>query len=352
MIYKEKDITPPNFLNIVILLTAITVWGSLLYTASHTQSIWILLLCAFLFSFNNNTLFSLLHEGTHGVLNSNKKLNTWLGRIAAIFFPTGFTFQKHCHLNHHRNNRTDSEMFEAYYPSDNKFLKALQLYCIIGGVYWLTVIMTWMALLFLPTLLKIKIFRDKTNKIVEHTGAQSYFGLFQNNKDINTIRLELIGTIIVQVALFNLLDLSFWPVFACYYAFALNWGGLQYADHAYTPRDIRYGAWNLSVGPFSRYAYLHYHYHGVHHEYPHIPWIHLPKFYDEKKNPKRSFWKIYFKLWRGPVPMFEPSPRAIDNEFENLIMNGLVGPDHEMRAKNSTFPVFPLTGDSQTSSTI
>jgi len=324
MNFQGKDISPPNKTNIAIIIFCSIIWGTLLYTASHTDSILVLLLCAFIFSFNQNTFFGLLHEGTHGVLNSNRKMNRNLGRITAMFFPTGFTFQKHCHLNHHRNNRTDSEMFEAYYPSDNKFLKALQLYCILGGVYFLTVIMTWMAVLCLPTLLKIKMFKDKTNKIVEHTGAQSYFGLFDNNKDIDIIRLELIGTIVFQVLMFILLDLSFWPVFICYYAFAINWGGLQYTDHAYTPRDIRHGAWNLKVGTFSKYAYLNYHYHGVHHEYPHIPWNHLPKFYDPEKSEKQSFWKIYFKLWRGPIPIQDPSPKAIDNEFENLIMNGLV----------------------------
>jgi fatty acid desaturase len=323
MKFQDKDISSPNTINIIILIYAAIVWGVLLSIASHTEKWWVVLICAFLFSFNNNTLFSLLHEGTHAVLHSDKKMNLWMGRMAAMFFPTGFTFQKICHLNHHRNNRTDSEMFEAYYPNDNKFIKSLQLYCILGGVYWMTVLMTWMAVLILPSLLKIKMFKDKANKVVEHTGAQSYFGLFDNNKDINTIRLELVGTILFQVLIFKILNLSFWPVFICYYAFALNWGGLQYADHAYTPRDIRYGAWNLSVGPLSNLLYLNYHYHAVHHEYPHLPWIHLPKFYDENKSPKKSYWKIYFKLWQGPVPTTEPSPKAIDNDFDNLIMNGL-----------------------------
>jgi hypothetical protein len=75
------------------------------------------------------------------------------------------------------------------------FLRPYNYTAFLGEFTFLTVIMTWMAVLVLPSLLKIKMFRDKTNKIVEHTGAQSYFGLFDNNKDIDTIRIELLATI-------------------------------------------------------------------------------------------------------------------------------------------------------------
>ena len=85
--------------------------------------------------------------------------------------------------------------------------------------------------------------------------------------------------------------------FYCYYAFALHWSVLQYADHAFSSRDIKNGAWNLKVLPLSRWIALNYHYHLTHHQQQLIPWYELPKHVDN--SPQPTFWRIYFLLWLG-----------------------------------------------------
>ena len=103
----------------------------------------------------------------------------------------------------------------------------------------------------------------------------------------------------------------------CYWFFAINWGSLQYADHAWTKRDIRYGAWNLKVSFITKWFFLNYHDHKVHHIYPFLPWVYLPKFVDYNEE-RPTFWKIYFKILKGPTLTSEPNPKY-NEELNKLI---------------------------------
>ena len=117
-----------------------------------------------------------------------------------------------------------------------------------------------------------------------------------------TIRLELLFTIAVQIALFVLLDLTFAGWAICYGAFAVNWSSLQYTDHAFSKLDVRDGAWNLRVNSLTRLLFLNYHHHLAHHRHPHVPWIHLWRYVDPAE-AQPSFWSIYWRMWRGPQPL-------------------------------------------------
>ena len=86
-----------------------------------------------LFALCNNTLFSLMHESVHKIYSKNKLINEMMGIFSSVFFPTGFTFQRLCHLAHHCNNRTDHEMFDQYYKTDNLYLKKNT---VLWDFYW------------------------------------------------------------------------------------------------------------------------------------------------------------------------------------------------------------------------
>ncbi len=77
--------------------------------------------------------------------------------------------------------------------------------------------------------------------------------------------------------MWRLLDLDLVGWLACYWAFALNWSSLQYTDHAWSPRDVHEGAWNLRFRPITQAIFLNYNLHLVHHRDPTIPWIDLPR---------------------------------------------------------------------------
>lgn len=324
--FQGIDISIPSTLNILIAITAGSASIACLYIASHTEQWWLILVAAIAFSFVNNTLFSLMHDAAHFVLHPNRKVNDALGVFVSGFFPTGFLFQRICHLNHHRNNRTDVEMFEAYYPNDNKFLKSFQWYGLLLGGYWPMYMIALALYTIFPSFFFNSLFRNTDNKAIKHTGADSYIKLFENNPQTPRIKAEIIYSFSFQAALFFLLDYKLWPMLFCYWIFSLNWGALQYADHAYSKRDIRRGAWNLKVNPLVRLLFLNYHYHLVHHVHPFLPWIHLNKFSekvgDGGENP--TFMSIYLRMWKGPTLTTEQSPNPLDRNFSELLENGLI----------------------------
>jgi len=290
---------PPSALNLCLAAFASAGVAGLLYLASHAPNLWVLVGAAVAFSFLNNTLFSLLHEAVHGVFAKNQRLNDWGGRYLAAFFPTGFGFQRVCHLGHHQRNRSRAEQFDYIRPGDSRLLKYAQWYGLLTGFFWLLGPITCLLYLCLPFVLELTLLRGD-NKIAQQAGADAMLSGFRNANPV-VLRLELLGTIALQAGLWWLLDLSLLGWAACYGAFALNWSALQYADHAWSPLDAKEGAWNLRVSPLVRGLFLNYHHHLAHHQHPKVPWLYLADYVDfEAERP--SFLGVYARMWLGPKP--------------------------------------------------
>lgn len=316
---NNKDPLPPVFLNICISIFSFAVTIFFLVMASKVSTWGWAFFYAVLFSFSNNTIFSLLHESVHKSFSKNEFVNDFFGRISAAFFPTGFLLQRGFHLGHHRRNRTDAEMFDLYYVHDNKWIKYFQWYCILLGPYWFSVPLAALLYLFWPAFFSFSIFKQK-NQFGYQSGAEEMFSSVAKEKKPILARLEIIYSILFQVGLFLIFELTWERLLLCYWVFGLNWGALQYADHAWTKRDIRYGAWNLKIPSFIRLIFLNYHIHHAHHSHPRIPWKYLPNYIDASA-PNPSFFKIYFKMWLGPKPATEPNPKPLDKSFLNELEN-------------------------------
>ena len=287
----------PGTLNLALTIAATSACCGALWLASHGAAWWHVALAAIAFSFVNNTMFSLLHESVHGIAHENRGVNEALGRFAAAFFPTALSLQRVFHLAHHARNRTIDEQFDYIRPFDRPLLKRAQWYAILTGLYWVFVPLGGIAYLVWPSVLT----RTRSSDTATQTGASSMFANLEHAPR-TVIRLELLFTIAMQVALFRLLDLSIAGWLLCYAAFAVNWSSLQYTDHAFSKLDIRDGAWNLRVNPLTRALFLNYHHHLAHHRHPHVPWIHLGDYVDAAEE-RPSFWTIYWKMWRGPRPI-------------------------------------------------
>ncbi len=292
----------PATLNTVLLAAATSACAGCLWLASHAESTAVRLLAAGAFSYVNNTVFSLLHEATHGVLHPSRRLNDGLGRLAAAFFPTSYTLQRTFHLTHHRHNRTEREQFDYLRPGDNRFLKSAQWYSILTGLYWAFVPVGCVAFALVPGLLRR--LQGTGTRYGAQTGAESYLGRLEDAPG-GTIRLEALFTLGVQAGLWWGLGLTLEGWALCYAAFAVNWSSLQYADHAWSPLDVREGAWDLRVAAPVRWLFLNYHYHRAHHRHPRVPWLHLGRYVDESV-PRPSFARIWLSMWRGPRPL--PAP--------------------------------------------
>ena len=116
------------------------------------------------------------------------------------------------------------------------------------------------------------------------------------------IRLESLAVVLIQLGIFFALDLNWKTYFLMYGLFALNWSCQQYIPHADSPRDVINGAHNLETNSFYSALLLNFNWHLAHHQYPNIPWIHLPKF-DDKTRERPGYLKAFIRFWRGPQPM-------------------------------------------------
>ena len=288
----------PARLNLTLLAASALVSAALLFAASHSES-WIAMLgAALVFSFTANTLFSLLHESVHGILHPDAAINRWGGRFAAAFFPTSLTLQRGFHLTHHRNNRSPLERFDYIERGDIAWLKRLQWYGILTGLYWVVTQIGLILYLVAPVLLRLPVLRRAGERTAEQTSSRAYLAVFDNT-DARAVRFELLASFAFQALLFVALDLTLAGWAICYAAFAIHWSALQYADHAYSPLDAHDGAWNLRVNPVSRAFFLNYHYHLAHHRHPTTPWLHLKALVDPAE-PQPSFLGVWLSMWRGP----------------------------------------------------
>lgn len=299
----------PGRLNLVILGSCILIASALLYTASHADSLFVVLFAAVAFSFVANTFYSLMHEAVHRHFHRNLTINEIAGRIASGFFPTAFSLQRVFHLAHHRNNRTELERFDYYAPHENRALKVLQWYLILTGVYWVTSPAFCVLYFFTAELFDWKrLFGLKGDWFARQTSAEAFLEVL-STVPVWLARIDVLIALGIQVTLIITLDLSAWGWVICYACFAVNWSGLQYTDHAFSEIDGREGAWNLRVSPLIRTLFLNYHFHLVHHRDPSIPWTQLPKFV-RPGDPNPSFWQIYLKMWKGPRPLPDTAKSA------------------------------------------
>ena len=291
----------PGKLNLVIAVLAGAGCLALITAACRTQSYWMLAGYALLFSYLNNTIFALLHEAEHKILHPDEAVNEWVGRVLGAFFPTSLTFHRVAHLNHHAHNRTDMELFDYIRPNESRVLKYMQWYGLLTGTYWLLPPFACLMYMVWPGFFRLASLRQGT--AAWQTATVTYAKCFDRAPE-TVIRLEVGLALLLQLAAFQLLDWNFWGWACCYAAFAVNWSSLQYADHAFSERDVVSGAWNLRVNFISRAFFLNYHYHRAHHENPKVPWIHLGR-YIQPDEYRPWFGNIYFEMWRGPRPLPE-----------------------------------------------
>ncbi|NIV18358.1 MAG: fatty acid desaturase [Woeseiaceae bacterium] len=293
----------PGRLNVALLLASGVGATACLWLASHAESWFVIGMAAVTFSFVNNTVFSLLHEATHGILHASRRANDWLGRLAAAFFPTSYSMQRAFHLTHHKHNRSEFEQFDYLRPGDNRFLKYAQWYSILTGVYWIFPPLFCIAYSVAPATFRVRWLASTDTTVGHQTGSAVYLGSLRN-VPVGTIRLEVLSVVLLQAGLFWVLGLNAVGWALCYAAFAVNWSALQYADHAWSPLDRKNGAWNLKVNPLTKKLFLNYHDHLAHHRHPKVPWIYLPALVDADEH-RPSFLTVWLSMWRGPRPIAE-----------------------------------------------
>jgi fatty acid desaturase len=257
-------------------------------------------LLGIIFSFILLTNYALMHEGAHYNLHKSPKINWLLGALSSCLFPMSFTFFQITHQTHHYCNRTDHEMFDYYYPSDNKLIKFTQWYGILSGIWWFFIPLGSLLMALSPKLFT-------TSIVKKARSSQVLFDDF-SDRDILKIRQEVVFSILYWAFFINLLSLNWQSLLIMYCCFAFNWSTRQYVTHAWTIRDVINGAANLKVSKPMSLILLNGEWDLVHHQQPNLPWNELAKEGQKSSEKQINYLSQYLSLWKGPCPNFEAAP--------------------------------------------
>jgi fatty acid desaturase len=291
----------PNKLNLCLTLAVSAAAVTLLWLASLVESWYAVVAIGVVFSYLLLTNYALLHEATHNHLHDRPAINYALGALAGIWFPVPFTMIHTTHQGHHLRNRTDHEMFDLYYPTDNRFVRCVQWYGILCGLFWPFVPLGGLIAAISPRLLRARPFRAarSSNYLLGDISAANVW----------RIRGEVALIVGAFAAMFWLFDLKWQSTLILYTCFAVNWSTRQYVGHAFTPRDVVEGAWNLRHNRLMSWILLHGEYDLNHHRRPDVSWLHLPRL-TRIDDPKPSYLSQYWRQWLGPRPTDEPGPES------------------------------------------
>ena len=295
------DMPIPDRLNRCLVAVVFTAGVALLWLGSHVEAWYAILGVGVVFSYLMLTNYALLHEAAHGNLQTSARLNYLLGVVTGLLFPIPFRLMRTTHQNHHNHNRTDHEMFDLYYPADNRFLKWVQWYGLLSGQFWPLVPVGAVLFALFPGLLRWQLF----NKVNPARGIAIVANL--ERAAVRAIRLELLLIVGFFVALFWLLDLKWQNTLVLYACFSLNWSTRQYVGHAFSPRHVVDGAWNLRHHWWMSWLLLHGEWDLNHHRRPDVSWYYLPSL-SPADEPRMSYVQQYWRQWRGPQPCAEPAP--------------------------------------------
>lgn len=300
---RTRDDYPiPGRLNVALSAAGIIGATALLWAGSLRPEWWWALGWGIAFSYWMLFVYALIHQAQHDCIHPDPRWNYGLGAALSLFFPAPFTMIRTTHQGHHLRNRTDFELFDQYYPGDNRILKTAQFYCILAGLFWPIIPVGGLLAAVCPGVFRTRPFREGRN-----TG---YLLGDIRGEQVTRIRLEVLANVALFVALFLVLGLRWQNLLLAYACFSFNWSTRQYVSHSFTPRDIVEGALNLKTGWLMSRLLLNGEWDLNHHRYPMLSWIHLPEV-AKPDEPRHSYARCYWRQWLGPRPCTEPAPEQL-----------------------------------------
>jgi fatty acid desaturase len=296
-----KALAIPARLNLLIAAAQLVILP-LLLVASRGVAAWPwMVVLAIAYALAMNSAYLMLHEAEHGLLHPNRRLNDATGTLLSLFFPAPFHLLRQGHLGHHVRNRSDDEVFDYYFPTDNRLWKKWAFYNILWGGFWLCIALSNLLLPFIPRLWSSKAvtFDRPTEALLESLNPR-YDGL---------IRLEAAAVLALHTWIIVGLGVPVWRWFALVGCFGVMWSSMQYMHHYGTERDVHKGARNLRSWRWLDALWLNHNWHQRHHEHPHVPWVHLPTLAEGPAQEREPMAFAWLAQWRGP----KPAPNRIAN---------------------------------------
>ncbi|EEF61880.1 fatty acid desaturase [Pedosphaera parvula] len=293
------DMPIPDRLNLILILS---IWAgalALLWLGSLVKPWYAVILVGIAFSYLMLTNYALLHEASHENLQLSPRRNYWLGVMAGVLFPMPFSVMRSTHQGHHVHNRTDVEMFDLYYPGENRLVQTVRWYGILCGLFWPLVPVGAVLFSISP-----RVIRDKYLARFKPAG---YLMNGIQHSGIWSVRMEMLLIILFFFTLHWLLKLHWLHTLVLYGCFSVNWSTRQYVGHAFSKRDIMEGAWNLRHTRLMSLILLNGEWDKNHHRRPDVSWYYLPRL-SSPAEVRPGYLKQYLRQWLGPRPNTEPAP--------------------------------------------
>jgi fatty acid desaturase len=296
---RDRRFRIPSVLNAVIIGVQLGAVFACFVIASRPNLGWYLLPLAIGFGIVMNSVYSIVHEAEHAMLFRRRRLNDGVGIAMALLFPAPFHLLRQGHLGHHQRNRSDDEAFDLYFDGDHVVWRWMVWYGILTGMYYVVVVLSNVAAVFLPFILDRRHYRIEERVSVDRPGAAFLESL--NPRYVTWIRWEALAAIVLQVCIVVGFSIPIWRYLALYGSFGFMWSAMQYVHHYATERHVTRGARNLALLAPVDLVWLHHNWHRVHHEHPTVPWTYLPEIGQTESPEPRGFLPWYYlKMWVGP----------------------------------------------------
>jgi fatty acid desaturase len=288
---SAEQLAIPARLNLAISAAQILVLAGVLAATARGSSWLSVSLLAVIYGVAMNSAYAMLHEAEHKLLHPNLWINDSVGTVLALFFPAPFHLLRQGHIGHHMRNRSDDEAFDYYFEGENPIWKRLQLYGILTGFFWLTIVCSNFLAAVQPRLLRdLKISFDRPSLAFQESLNSRYYAL---------IRLEAWAAIALHAVFMWFWHIPIARYAAVLFGFGFMWSAMQYAHHFGTVRDVRAGSRDLKTNALLDRIWLNHNWHLQHHLRPTVPWIHLPKL-AAPQTERGGLLSAYFSMWRGP----------------------------------------------------
>ena len=292
----------PGLLNAMLVLLVSSALVGALSCLTIATGKWQVVVAVVVFALLFQTNFALLHEAGHRKLHANPHVNAFLGSICGVWLGMSYSMFAVSHTSHHLRNRTDHEIFDLYYGDESRTRKAIAWYGMLIGLWYWTIPFANLLLLVAP-----RIYRKIAERLQLTVDV-----IRQPDAAIRRIRIELLFVVAAPMAML-IAGVPPLRLLTAYIAASFLWSTTQYLEHAYSPRDVIDGAFNLRAPFLYGWLNLHRELDLNHHRHPHESWLHLPKLSDVNE-VRRSYVRHYFAQWSGPRRTDEPSPQPLAGE--------------------------------------
>ena len=272
-IHKLLQVNP--MWNLVVLVF-IAMWILAAWTLLNTNFLALRILCYIAIGTSVHAMANMMHEGSHGNLFRNRKLDKWFSFALVIPAFISASAYKVTHMFHHRYTRTEDDPDEFKNVSSNKVLQTLAFY------FWILIGSAVYIVHIAVTALTRGRKYEKKEVIIEYALLLViYFFIF-----LTAIKFHFVN---------ELLHCWLIPLFV-----AISFGNIRgWAEHTMTePGNDLIETRTVTSNKILSFLNINLNYHLEHHLYPTMPWYNLPKLHlllqDEYRKAGTFIYKSYF----------------------------------------------------------